>query len=171
MEKIEYDDMMEHKEWVKRMVRESASKIAVDTTAQSPAESDVAKQTYICGKAEGVIDRYRVALDKLNEIEDYPDCAEVLKMQRKERPIASGVLDYFPDALAAVAYCSHIGNEQHNPGETLHWDRDKSKDHADCMIRHYMDRGTVDNDGVLHSAKMAWRALALLQVEIEASRK
>jgi hypothetical protein len=31
-----------------------------------------------------------------------------------------------------------------------------------------MRRGTMDSDGLRHTAKMAWRALALLQKEIEA---
>lgn len=86
---------------------------------------------------------------------------------RKNMPIASGVLDYFPLALAAVAQVSKIGNDQHNPGQPLHWARGKSMDHADCIIRHLVDRGTVDIDGGLHSAKVAWRALALLQEECE----
>lgn len=86
---------------------------------------------------------------------------------RKAVPIATGVLDYFPDALAAVAQCSHVGNEQHNPGQPLHWDRAKSADEADALIRHFLERGTIDADGVRHSAKVAWRALALLQKEIE----
>jgi hypothetical protein len=30
-------------------------------------------------------------------------------------------LDYFPDALAAVAQISYQGNQKHNPGEPLHW--------------------------------------------------
>lgn len=88
---------------------------------------------------------------------------------RKQYPIASGVLDYFPDALMAVALVSYLGNKQHNLGP-LHWDRTKSTDEADALIRHFMQRGTVDTDGALHSAKMAWRALALLQKELE-SRK
>ena len=86
---------------------------------------------------------------------------------RKQHPICSGVLDYFPDALMAVAHCSHVGNEQHNPGKPLHWDRSKSTDEADALLRHLKDRGTFDTDGVRHSAKVAWRALALLQKEIE----
>lgn len=89
--------------------------------------------------------------------------------RRKRMPVASGVLDYFPDAIRALAHCSWIGNEQHNPGEPLHWARDKSSDHADCMVRHFMERGTVDSDGVRHSTKAAWRALAILQLELEAS--
>jgi dATP/dGTP diphosphohydrolase len=87
---------------------------------------------------------------------------------RKAVPIATGCLDYFPDALIAVAECSRAGNEQHHPGKPLHWDRSKSTDESDALIRHFMERGTVDTDGVRHSAKVAWRALALLQKEIEA---
>ena len=86
---------------------------------------------------------------------------------RKRFPIASGVLDYFPDALLAVAEVSMIGNDQHNPGKSLRWDRSKSTDEADALLRHFMERGTRDKDGARHSAKVAWRALALLQKEIE----
>jgi hypothetical protein len=90
--------------------------------------------------------------------------------ERKNIPIATGVLDYFPDALAAVAEVSRLGNEQHNPGQPLHWAKEKSTDHADCIARHLIDRGAVDKDGGRHSAKLAWRALALLQIEIENER-
>lgn len=89
--------------------------------------------------------------------------------ERKSAPIYSGVLKYFPDAIAAVAKLSKIGNDQHNPGQPLHWAREKSADHHDCLIRHAMDAGTIDTDGVRHSAKVAWRALAALQLELEAA--
>lgn len=88
--------------------------------------------------------------------------------ERKALPIASGCLDYFPDALLAVSEVSRVGNEQHNPGQPLHWDKAKSTDEADALLRHLVDRGTRDVDGLRHSAKVAWRALALLQREIEA---
>ncbi len=87
---------------------------------------------------------------------------------RKTIPIATGVLDYFPLALAEVARISKAGNDQHNPGQPLHWNRGKSSDHADCVTRHLIERGTIDSDGMRHSGKMAWRALALLQEELEA---
>lgn len=87
--------------------------------------------------------------------------------ERKNRPMTTGVLDYFPDALAYVAYVSKIGNDKHNPGEPLHWSKDKSADHADCVMRHLVDRGKLDPNGVRHSGNLAWRALALLQIEIE----
>lgn len=89
---------------------------------------------------------------------------------RKDLPVGTGVLDYFPLALAEVAWCSKVGNDQHNPGQPLHWSKGKSTDHADCLIRHFLDRGTTDKDGVRHSAKLAWRALALLQTELENER-
>lgn len=90
--------------------------------------------------------------------------------ERKNLPVITGVLDYFPDAIAAVAAVSKAGNDQHNPGEPLHWARNKSLDHVNCIGRHLIERGTIDIDGVRHSAKMAWRALAELQTEIEAER-
>ena len=46
--------------------------------------------------------------------------------------------------------------------------KEKSTDEADALVRHLLDRGKRDTDGVRHSAKVAWRALALLQREIEA---
>jgi hypothetical protein len=86
---------------------------------------------------------------------------------RKDTPITTGVLDYFPLAMAEIARVSKAGNDQHNPGQPLHWDKTKSLDHADCIARHLIDRGSVDSDGMRHSAKVAWRALALLQTELE----
>jgi len=86
---------------------------------------------------------------------------------RKDTPIARGVLDYFPRAIAEVARVSKTGNDQHNPGEEMHWSRDKSTDHADCIVRHLIDRGKRDTDGRLHSAKAAWRVLAMLEIELE----
>lgn len=87
--------------------------------------------------------------------------------KRKAIPLATGCIDYFPDALAAVADLSRVGGEQHNPGMPLFWDKSKSTDHGDALMRHFIERGTFDVDGVRHSAKVAWRALALLQTEIE----
>jgi len=91
------------------------------------------------------------------------------KAARKGVPIYSGVLRYFPDAIAAVAELSRIGNDQHNPGEPLHWAREKSTDEHDALVRHLMEAGTVDIDGVRHSTKVAWRALAALQKELESA--
>lgn len=87
---------------------------------------------------------------------------------RKAVPIATGFIDYFPEAIAAIAALSQIGNDQHNPGKPLFWDRSKSGDESDALMRHFLERGTIDTDGVRHSTKVAWRALAMLQKELEA---
>jgi hypothetical protein len=90
--------------------------------------------------------------------------------ERKTYPIGTGFLDYFPLAAAEVSHVSYVGNVQHNgPNAPLHWDRSKSTDESDALIRHFLQRGTVDSDGVRHSAKVAWRAMALLEKELEAA--
>ena len=87
--------------------------------------------------------------------------------ERKAIPVYSGVIKYFPKALQEVARVSKVGNDQHNPGQPLHWDRSKSTDEADALVRHLLDAGKIDTDGMRHTAKVAWRALALLEKELE----
>lgn len=93
---------------------------------------------------------------------------------RKSFPLCRGLLDYFPDALAAVAHGSYVGSLKHNGDTPMMHARGKSMDHADCIVRHLMQRGGFDfivingvEFRVRHSAWVAWRALALLQDEIE----
>src|SRR5210317_600364 len=90
-----------------------------------------------------------------------------IKFTRKQTPIFTGVLNYFPDAIREVARCSYAGQQQHNPDKPLAWDRSKSGDELDALSRHLLEAGTIDTDGIRHSAKVAWRALANLQKEIE----
>lgn len=84
--------------------------------------------------------------------------------------MADGLLDYFPNALAAVARHSKLAGDKHHPGEPVHWERSKSTDHRNKILRHLVDAGDgrVDKDGNLHSVALAWRALALAQEEQEA---
>lgn len=94
------------------------------------------------------------------------------KQVRKDTPVYSGVLNYFPLALAEVARLSKAGNDKHNPGQPLHWSRDKSNDHLDCIARHLLEAGTIDQEtGFPHSVALAWRALANLQIELENAAK
>ncbi len=86
---------------------------------------------------------------------------------RKDTPVFSGVMKYFPKAILEVARCSKAGNDQHNPGKDLFWDRSKSGDELDALTRHLLEAGTMDTDGIRHSAKVAWRALANLEKELE----
>lgn len=95
---------------------------------------------------------------------------------RKSKPVFSGLLMYFPDAMLAIAEHSKKGNDKHNPGEPLRWAKEKSSDQADCVARHLIDIGpnwdAVDQEtGSLHATALAWRALALLQTVLERGKK
>jgi hypothetical protein len=79
--------------------------------------------------------------------------------ERKTYPVFTGFVQYFPSAMAAIAHHSWLGNQKHNPGLPLQWDRAKSGDEADAELRHLMEGDYVG---------MAWRAMALLQKHLEA---
>ncbi len=111
-----------------------------------------------------VLERAKAEKPKL----DYSSMDEAKK--RKMTPMYSGLLAYFPDALALVARNSMIGHYQHNDhNDPMYWDRTKSADEMDAMIRHMADhsRDPYDSDGTLHMSKVAWRALAFLQKFLE----
>lgn len=90
--------------------------------------------------------------------------------KRKNFPIYSGVIKYFPKALAYVALVSKVGNDQHNPGKELFWDRSKSQDDLNALMRHLTECGNLDDDGLYHDAKVAWRALAHLEKLLEKNK-
>lgn len=103
--------------------------------------------------------------------EDFYQYEAMVKQERKQMPVYSGVLKYFPDAIREVAKVSWVGNQQHHPDKPLHWDRAKSSDELDALARHLIEAGTIDKDMQRHSAKVAWRALANLQKELEQEGK
>ena len=82
--------------------------------------------------------------------------------ERKKFPVYSGLVKYFPLALASVARISYEGNQKHNPDTPLHWDRSKSGDELDALMRHIIDE---DWDAV------AWRAMANLEKQLEGGWK
>lgn len=88
---------------------------------------------------------------------------------RKRIPIFSGVIKYFPRALAEVAKVSMKGNEQHHPGQPLHWDKSKSTDQLDALARHLVDSLDPEHDRIETLAQVAWRALAELETACEQS--
>lgn len=87
--------------------------------------------------------------------------------QRKQMPVYTGVVKYFPNALKYVSKVSLAGNDQHHPDKELHWDKSKSTDHLDSLMRHLTEADKIDDDGLLHLGKVAWRALAALENYIE----
>lgn len=86
---------------------------------------------------------------------------------RKRIPLFTGVVAYFPRALAEVAKVSLKGNEQHHAGEPLHWDKSKSTDHLDSQLRHMVDSLDPNHDRIEVLAQAAWRALAELETTCE----
>lgn len=83
--------------------------------------------------------------------------------ERKSIPIYTGFINYFPLAIAAVARLSLRGGIQHGQTpETLHWDRAKSGDELDALMRHM-----IDGDW----EQVAWRAMANLQKKEEEKRE
>lgn len=94
-----------------------------------------------------------------------PALREKNSAERKAEPIHSGVMLYFPDALAAVARVSKAGNDKHNPGQPLHWARGKSIDQMDAAARHMLTLEKIDAESnETEAAHNAWRALAQLQL-------
>jgi len=89
-------------------------------------------------------------------------------IDRKEMPVFSGVLNYFPNALLEISHCSLVGNNQHHPDKPLHWDKNKSNDHLDALTRHLINHSVdaLDEDNILHLTKVAWRALAALEIHL-----
>lgn len=88
---------------------------------------------------------------------------------RKGIPLHTGLLRYFPSALAAVAQVSRVCNDKHNPDQELQWSKENSNDHQDALLRHLVDAAEDPvardpEDGTLLAAKVAWRALAHLQI-------
>jgi len=79
--------------------------------------------------------------------------------ERKSIPVYTGFIKYFPNAIAEVAKISYAGGLQHGQTlETLFWDRAKSKDELDAMMRHVLDEDW---------AQVAWRAMANLEKKLE----
>jgi hypothetical protein len=90
--------------------------------------------------------------------------------ERKKIPLWSGLMQYFPLTMIEVAKLSYIGNQQHNAGEPLHWTREKSPDQEDTLLRHLMEKGTADTDGVRHVVKCVWRCMAMSELELEGAK-
>ena len=109
----------------------------------------------------------RMSREKLKDIDvQSEDVSEAQK--RKDTPVFSGVLKYFPNALKEISKCSKAGNDQHHPDKPLHWDMDKSKDEYDALTRHLIDHtiDPVDTDGILHLTKVAWRSFSRIRTSL-----
>lgn len=78
--------------------------------------------------------------------------------ERKAIPIYHGFIKYFPDAIIEVTKMSCKGSKQHHPDKEVHWDKSKSDDELDSLMRHLIEEDW---------AAVAWRAMANLQRECD----
>lgn len=111
---------------------------------------------------------------------------------RKEFPLMTFLTAYFPDTIEALVALSIQGNVQHKierpaeqpfylDGDRIAWDRTKSKEELETMMRHAWDHtrakraddadALFDSDGHLHIIKTVWRAAAEAQKTIEMLRQ
>ena len=100
----------------------------------------------------------------------FKDLGDYDTAPNKKFPMFEGLLKYFPNALHYVSHVSLRANEQHNPGEPLHWAKEKSTDEPDALLRHLTEvaKGNeLDEDELLHRGKIAWRSLAFLERYLE----
>lgn len=94
--------------------------------------------------------------------------------QRKQTPVYSGFIKYFPLAISEISKASQSGQEQHNPHLPLAWDRSKSGDELDALMRHLLDHASgikFDDCGTRHIVKCGWRIMAYIQKEMENENK
>ncbi|MDA7991726.1 MAG: DUF5664 domain-containing protein [Pirellulales bacterium] len=92
--------------------------------------------------------------------------------ERKEIYVYS-IFRFFPDAMLELGKVIGSGQTQHidnnDTGEPM-WDRNKSFQHMQSLTRHLVDYAKdekKDEDGTYHLARVVWRALAQLQVDLE----
>lgn len=87
---------------------------------------------------------------------------------RKQVPLWTFLSTYFPKTFVAMTQLSYAANEKHNPGQSMHWAREKSADHKDCILRHLLDEERVDPEtGQPEAVAAAWRACANAELVIE----
>lgn len=100
--------------------------------------------------------------------------------ERKEWECWTYLMEYMPDAFLEEVRVAIAGNQQHNPGQHLHWARGKSTDQMNTAFRHMWEhtmaarwgRGSmVDVDKCYHLAKAIWRLRAELQLTLERVRR
>tara|TARA_Y100000004_G_scaffold35559_3_gene38128 strand:+ start:3721 stop:4002 length:282 start_codon:yes stop_codon:yes gene_type:complete len=78
--------------------------------------------------------------------------------ERKSIPIHTGFIKYFPDAIVEVTKLSCKGSKQHHTNNKVYWDKSKSQDELDALMRHLLEEDW---------AAVAWRAMANLQRECD----
>lgn len=92
------------------------------------------------------------------------------KFDSGKAPLVQGCLQYFPNALAAVAQVSDFGRRKYDTTfEARNWyDLEGGLDrYTDALGRHITTTDTYDSESqLLHRAHAAWDALAALELAL-----
>jgi hypothetical protein len=102
------------------------------------------------------------------------------KTRKTKWPVWDYMFKYFPLAFLEEVRVAVLGNEQHNPGQPLHWAREKSTDQLNTAMRHLFDYAEAKAKGVTMPrdevgnavlAQAVWRLKAQLQLDLEQEAK
>jgi len=97
-----------------------------------------------------------------------------VKLDAGKSPVFRGLIDYFPRACLAVAEVSECGARKY---KWKGWQAvpDGETRYQDALVRHICKEsieGPIDKDfGLLHSAHVAWNALAVLELKLRATHE
>lgn len=91
------------------------------------------------------------------------------KLDQGKAPLWRGALSYFPRAIEAVARVSAVGARKY---AWKGWESvpEGAFRYSDALVRHLVAEGReeIDKDtGCLHSAQVAWNALARLELKLK----
>jgi hypothetical protein len=125
-----------------------------------PSPLEARLDGHLDGLSEGVAERNaeRNAWIKRQADEAVP-APKSESSKRKDAPVFSGFLRYFPLAIREAARLSKLG---------------KSSDHGDCLVRHQLEFDQFDpsypGEDVYHAVAVFWRAGAQLETLLEAKK-
>lgn len=93
------------------------------------------------------------------------------KLDQGKAPIYQGFIQYFPDAIEAVAQVSAFGYKKYGTWGGWHGVDDGLNRYMDAKCRHMIDEAKgekcASDSQLLHAAHEAWGAMAKLQLLLE----
>lgn len=89
------------------------------------------------------------------------------KDDSKKIPVVRGFLEYFPNAIAAVAEVSKFGATKYDWGNWRHVDNGVER-YTEALGRHFIAENEIDPEsGLAHAAHTAWNAMARLELMLK----
>lgn len=97
------------------------------------------------------------------------------KDDRAKPKVWQGIIRYFPLAIREVSHLSELGSYKYTWGGWAHVEDGRTR-YSDALGRHLVDEcldanGIDPSDGIYHDVKIAWNALARLEIRLRARRE